>query len=407
MHLTHMEISFWRHKSKKSGRSKLYCRISIGGERVDIGSTGISLYHEFWNGERVTAEDPEAYFKNERLTIIRNQLNAIYNDLYRSGETITAPKIKRAYLGNSGSVSLLTAFAMYMKDCRQDQERGLRDSTITVYDNVRKKLTDFLINEGATDLLLEDFDITWVKRFRNWMKQYPVSAQQRGHADSYIVKQTQNIKNVLIWAKLNKLVDTNPLEGLRIKGAEFGDPVFLTEEQFQRLRTHRFKSRKVQETADVLVILCRSGFHYGDLIDFVNQHQTALQTGLDGEPWLVKQRIKTEVKIHVPVFEEVKQIVDKYGGWEQLPIRPRPKFNEFLKLVAAELDLPEDLSSKAGRKTFTDWCYNTLMLSTDVVKVLLGRKSDKGLEVYGRPNERRVIAELQQSQEMKRRRKEQ
>lgn len=73
------------------------------------------------------------------------------------------------------------------------------------------------------------------------------------------------------------------------------------------------------------------------------------------------------------------------------------QFNEWLKFVAAALDLPESLSSKAGRKTFTDWCYNTLLLTTDSVKVLLGRKSASGLEVYGRPDERRVMAELKQS----------
>jgi len=42
---------------------------------------------------------------------------------------------------------------------------------------------------------------------------------------------------------------------------------------------------------------------------------------------------------------------------------------------------------------YTIWCNYT----TDAVKVLLGRSSDKGLEVYGRPDERRVIGELEQS----------
>ncbi|MFD2937097.1 hypothetical protein [Spirosoma flavum] len=46
------------------------------------------------------------------------------------------------------------------------------------------------------------------------------------------------------------------------------------------------------------------------------------------------------------------------------------------------------------------------MLSTDTVKVLLGRKSDKGLEVYGRPDERRVAGELAQSLILQQRKKE-
>jgi len=161
----------------------------------------------------------------------------------------------------------------------------------------------------------------------------------------------------------------------------------------------------LQETADIFILLCRCGFHYGDLQDFVKEHRTALRLGLDGKPWLIKDRIKTQVSIRVPQFAAVEKIVKKYGGWEQLPIRPRGKFNGYLKLVAAELNLPDELSSKAGRKTFTDWCFNVLLLSTPSVLVLLGRKTAKGLEVYARPDERRVIAELAQSKALKPKRK--
>jgi hypothetical protein len=402
-----MDVSFWRRKIKKEGKSVLYCRVTVKGQQIDVCSTGLEIWNDHWDGDRVTRADPEAQFKNEMLDIIRNDVRAAYTTLYRSKEKITAAKLKRAYLDKTqtGAVPLLTAFALYLKDSEKDQERKLTAATLNVYDNVRKKLTTFLISEKATDLLLEDFDITWVKKFRQWMKTIPLPDGKTGHADSYVVKQTQTIKNVLIWAKLHKLADHNPLEGLRIKGIEWDDPIFLTEEEFQRLRAHPFKNRRFQETADVFIILCRSGFHYGDLVDFVKKYRTAIKQGLDGQPWIVKERIKTEVKIHVPVFEEVQQVVDKYGGWEKLPIRPPQRFNLYLKNVADEVGLHEELSSKAGRKTFTDWCFNKLMLSTDAVKVVLGRKSAAGLHVYARPDERRVISELEKSKEMQQRRK--
>jgi len=407
MHLVRMDVSFWRRKIKKEGKSVLYCRVTVKGQQIDVCSTGLEIWNDHWDGDRVTRADPEAQFKNEMLDMIRNDVRAAYTTLYRSKEKITAAKLKRAYLDKTqtGAVPLLTAFDLYLKDSAKDQERKLTAATLNVYDNVRKKLVNFLISEKATDLLLEDFDITWVKKFRQWMKTIPLPDGKTGHADSYVVKQTQTIKNVLIWAKLHKLADSNPLEGLRIKGNEWDDPIFLTEEEFQRLRAHPFKNRRFQETADVFIILCRSGFHYGDLVDFVKKYRTAIKQGLDGQPWIVKDRIKTEVKIHVPVFEEVQQVVDKYGGWEKLPIRPPQRFNLYLKNVADEVGLHEELSSKAGRKTFTDWCFNKLMLSTDAVKVVLGRKSAAGLHVYARPDERRVISELEKSKEMQKRKK--
>jgi integrase len=397
MFISRMDITFWRHKSKQSGKSQLYCRITIAGERQEIGSTGITIYNDHWDGQQVSDADKESGFKNEQLDLLRNQLRATFNDLFRKKQKITAAKVKRAWQGQSETISMLSAFEMYLKDSASDPERDLEGSSLEVYDNVRKKLIDFLISEKAIDLLVEDFDLEWVKKYRRWMKKLPQKNGKIGHADSYVVKHTQTIKNMLTWAKLHKLADTNPLEGLRVKNAEYGKPVFITDEQFERLRKHRFTNKNLQETADIFIILCRCGFHYGDLEDFVDKHSTALRKGVDGELWLIKKRIKTEVAIRVPVFEEVSEIVSKYGGWEKLPIRSLTQFNEWLKIIAAMLDLPEDLSSKAGRKTFTNWCYNTLILSTDTIKVLLGRKSDKGLEVYGSPDEHRVVAELGQS----------
>jgi len=400
-----MEISFWRRQSKQKGKIQLYCRISVGGDRVTIGSTGITTYDDHWDGRQITDFDPEAFFKNEQLGIMRDQLRAIFNDLFRRREKITAAKVRRIYQSGSEAVSLLSVFELYMTESRSDPDRNLKKASLDVYDNVRKKLIDFLISEKALDLLVEDFDLAWVKKFRMWMKKFPLAADQIGHADSYVAKHTQTIKNVLAWAKLKKIADINPLEGMRINNPKYDDPVFLTDEQFEKLRNYRFENSHLQQAADIFILLCRCGFHYGDLKDFVLQHKTASRTGLDGEVWLIKDRIKTEVSIRVPQFEEVKTIVDKYGGWEKLPLTSLPKFNGWLKVIAAKLDLHEDLSSKAGRKTFTDWCFNKLFLSTDSVKVVLGRKTDSGLEVYGRPDERRVIGEMEQSKVLQDRKK--
>lgn len=400
-----MEISFWRRKSKQKNKVQLYCRIAVGGDRADIGSTGITTYEDYWDGKQVTDQDPEAFFKNELLGILSDRLRAIFSDLLRRREKITAAKVKRIYESGTSAVSIVTVFEMYMAECRTDLDRNLKKASLDVYDNVRKKLIDFLANEKAIDLLVEDFDLVWVKKYRQWMKQLPLADDQVGHADSYVIKHTQTIKNVLAWAKLKKIADINPLEGMRITGPKYDDPVFLTDGQFELLRNHHFENKHLQQAADVFVILCRSGFHYGDLKDFVQKSKIAVRTGVDGETWLIKDRIKTEVPIRVPQFEEVKTIVDKYGGWEKLPLTSLPKFNDWLKIIAATLNLPEDLSSKAGRKTFTDWCFNTLLLSTDAVKVLLGRKSDSGLEVYGRPDERRVIGEMEQSRVLQERKR--
>ncbi|WP_164851200.1 phage integrase SAM-like domain-containing protein [Larkinella soli] len=396
-----MEVSFWRHKSKRKGYAQLYCRISVLGDRQDIGSTGITIRFDDWDpvAEKILPSDPMAYFKNEQLLILRNQLAAIYNELYRSREPITAGKIKRQYLGGPARVSLPTAFEMYLKALREDP--GISPGTIEAYNDCRKKLLDYLIHKKALDLPVQDFDVKWLDGFRTWMKRLILPSGKLGHEDSYVRKHSITIKQVTRWAKLQGLADFNSLDGFKVPGVKDKKPIFLTLEQFERLRSHRFKNPTMQEVADIFILYCRTGFHYGDLIDFVKQYKQTLQRGIDGRPWLIKERIKTEVEARVPQFAEVAEIVEKYGGWEKLPVKANKTMNDWLKLIAAELDLPPGLSTKAGRKTFTDWCFNSLGLSKEAVMVMLGRKSDKGLDVYGRPDERRVIQELSRASKRK------
>lgn len=397
MKIKRMEISFWLHDSKKEGMAQIYCKISVRGDREDIGSTGITIYKVDWDytRHRINASDPKAYFKNEQITTLELQLMAIFNDLFRRNTTITAGKIKRIFRRGGDGASLLSSFDLFLKDIRENPDQT--PGTWRAYDDCRKKLIDFLIGEKALDLPAEDFDVAWLKRYRRWMKSISVGPKT-GHADSYVRKHCQTIKQVTRWAKLNHLSSHNSLDGFRIPDIKYAPPVYLNEEEFERLRSHTFKNPHQQEVADMFILYCRTGFHFGDLNDFIKHYQTALRRGIDGEVWLIKDRIKTEVTARVPQFREVSDIVKKYNGWENLPLKSNKTMNAWLKLIAAELGFHPGLSTKAGRKTFTDWCFNTLNLTTDAVKVLLGRLSDKGLEVYGRPDERRVINELRESQ---------
>lgn len=394
-----MEISLWLRDSKKTPHyAQIYCRITIAGERVNIGSTGLTIHRDHWDPDkkRVKNLDPVAEFKNDQLARLEMELYGTHYELTHKETTLTADKVKRAY-HNKGttSVTMTSAFDLFLKAVRTDPDRS--GATAGVYNTCRKKLVTFLINHKLQHVLAEDFDLKVMEKYRRWMQTLPQENGQKGHAPSYVRKHSQIVLQVLKWAKLHQIAKHNPLDGYRVPGVQEEDPIYLTDAQFEQLLSHQFKRKALQRVADVFIVLCRTGFHYGDLKDFVKKHKTALRTGLDGNKWLVKARIKTDVTAKLPLFEEVDQIVGSYGGWQKLPLPSLKTMNANLKVIAHQLDLPEKLSTKAGRKTFTDWCFNHLELTTDAVLVMLGRKSDKGLGVYGRPDERRVIGELKKS----------
>lgn len=358
---------------------------------VGLGTTGVKIHKDDWNGHTVKPTDPLSSFKNEKIQLIRGKINAIYNDLYRSGKPFTVQTIKKKYLQSGESITFLSAFQLWLK-----QEKGndpyITSSTLETYDKVRKKVVDFLIEEKELNLPLELFDVELLKKYRRWMK------KKHRHEDSYIRKHSQVIKQVTKWAPGAKLADFDPLQGFRVPNEKSKAPVFLTPEQFEQLKAHQFSNVHLQEVADVFIIYCRTGFHYADLKAMAAHASVKIKQGVDATDWIYHNRIKTDVMAKLPVFKEVLPIIEKYGGWENLPIKANQTMNDWLKLMAAELKFPEPLASKistkTGRKTFTDWCLNSLGMTEDAVKVMLGRLTTRGLEVYGRPDERRVALEL-------------
>ncbi|MDQ1085627.1 phage integrase SAM-like domain-containing protein [Siphonobacter sp. SORGH_AS_1065] len=358
---------------------------------LEIGTTGVKILSEHWNGHAVSKLDPLSQFKNEKLLLLRTKLTAIFNDLYRQDKPFNVQHIKHLFKNPKKSYTFLSAFDIWLKD-EMGQNPKIKKSTLKTYDKVRKKLVDFLISEKQLQLPLELFDVPMLKKYRSWMERV------RKHKDSYVRKHSQVIKQVSRWAVGAGLSDGDLLAGFRVKNEETEDPLHLTPEQFEALKTHTFQNEALQQVVDVFIVYCRTGFHYQDLKDMARLAESRVHTGIDKTDWITHPRIKTGYKAKLPVFEEVRPILAKYGGWENLPIKSNKTMNDWLKIMAAEMKFPEPLASKIsvkiGRKTFTDWAMNELGMTKDAIAVMLGRKTTRGLEVYGKPDERRVALEL-------------
>ncbi|MDI9873189.1 phage integrase SAM-like domain-containing protein [Flectobacillus rivi] len=383
-----MEILFWKHKCSNPAYAKIYLRVTVDGQRVELGSTNIEILVDHWDTatKTVKSQDPHHSFKNEQLLAKRTELLAIYNEFLRKKKPFTAQQIKQAY-ENQDDLTIMQVFDRYMIDIKRDP--NLSEGTIKTYRNHREKFLEFLISKKQHMMYLESFELADFIEYRRYL------ANVAKFEEATIRKYSQSIKRLLNWAVLHKMLPTNPLHYYRIPMDKQKPHVYLTDEQFEKLKAHKFKNKSAQEVADVFIVYCRTGFHYQDLRNIQTDYKKAIVEGLDGKDWIFWERVKTNVKAKVPFFKEVNDIIEKYGGWENLPIKSNQKMNTWLKIIAAELDFHEDLSVKAGRKTLTDWLLNVKGWSKEAVKVLLGLKSDRSLEAYGKADERRVILEME------------
>ncbi|WP_176885156.1 phage integrase SAM-like domain-containing protein [Dyadobacter soli] len=398
-----MEVLFWKHATKsqeQKGTSTLYLRITVNGTREELGSTGLKITSADWNdaSRRLNGNDPLNSFKNEQLGILEMRLWGIFNDLLRKSEKVTADRIKRAYQ-LPPAVSFLSAFDFYQKV--YEKRKDVSESSKKTLRNHRQLAFRFLVDNNLREVLVDEFTPEVMEDYRAWCKGC-------GYKDSYFTRSARSLAAITKFAKRKKWVSENPLEDYVIGHERIERPEYLDSVQLRLWRNHEFSHPTAQKVADIFVLYARTGFHYQDLMQIIRNPTDFLITGIDGKQWIVKPRQKTEVEAKVPIdnFPEVKEVINKYGGWSKVPTYCNAKMNDWLKICAAELNMRlvpaqriyPQLSVKHGRTTFCDYCLNELGLSREAILTMMGRISAAELDRYVRSDERAVITSFKISE---------
>jgi hypothetical protein len=391
-----MEILIWRHATpaqKLKGMATLYLRVTVAGDREDFGSTGIKIYSDRWNEvtQRVKPTDPLAHFKNEQLSLLESRLWAIYNNLLRKGEGISANRIRRLYT-IPDSITYMAAFEMFQK--KYNARGDIAASSKKTLKNIKQVVLRYLIENNLQDILIEEFDEEVMKEYCAWCK-------GKGYKESYMVRTARGAKQITAYARKKKWIDLDPLENFAVPHEKIVPPKYVNSTQLNVWMNHKFMHPTAQRVADLFVLYARTGFHYQDLIQIIRNPAAHITQGIDGAKWIFKDRQKTEVTAKIPIarFPEIQRIVDRYGSWEKLPQFDNSTMNDWLKLCVAEINLKlppaqqiyNQLSVKHGRSTFCDYCINELGFENKPLMTMMGRVSEAELSRYVRADERAVI----------------
>lgn len=396
-----MEILFWRHQTAAQARKctcTLYLRVTINGKRADLGSTFIKCRYEHFDSDvqSVLSPDPHAMLKNQAIVEIQTDLLLLNKDLARKGKAVTAALIKSEYLKkDSESHTLQQVWEIYEAAWLDNANNS--NNTLRPYSNAYRRIQEFLKSRKWHNLTVDELELTHYYAFQRYMK-------DKGNKYSYIAKTLQVFCYLTEFAKQKGLSLTDPLVDVKVKSADFDDPIFLNQFQFEAWCNFQFRGKQAQEAADVFIVLARTAFYNQDLVTFLKSPEMYLKKDADGNEWLYKKRSKTDNTAKIPVyaFPELLEIVKKYGGWQHLPRKQDQKLNDWLKICAAQINITlpaneqihEALCNKHARKTFSDWWINEKGRTTESLLPIMGRTSDRGLEVYVRPDERAIRHQL-------------
>ena len=410
-----MEILFYRRQTpaqKKKNICTIYCRLTIEGQRVQIGSTNVKVkWEEF---DPATQQVIENYNSAEFNFLLeheyKSKLYSIYNNLLLKKEPITARKVHEIFnQNNTVQKSLIQIFDMFLEEFKkktiikvnkknEEVMPQRSDSTLRPLTVCRNKLLNYLISINQVPVTIDDLDERFFYRYEQYLYAVP-------HKQPTVVKHLRTLRQVTKFAKREKWIEFDPFAEMEVEAETIQDPKFLTQEQMLFWIHFDFSSKMAQEVADFFSLCCLTGFHYMDMVQVIERPEKYLKVGLDGEMWIYKPRQKTKIMAKVPItyFNTIEKIVQKYGGWKNIPVKQNHHMNAWLKICVAEINihLPEGskiyekLSVKHGRCTFTDNWYNVLGKETASLLPILGRKTSWGLDRYGRADERAVIKALE------------
>ena len=136
---------------------------------------------------------------------------------------------------------------------------------------------------------------------------------------------------------------------------------------------------KLDRVRDMFIFCCYTGLAYADLNAFDYGKHVIVRDGLE---YIDGNRIKTGTEFFTPLLKPAREILAKYGN--KLPSMSDQKYNDYLHVIEARMDLKKPLTSHVARHTFA----TTVCLANDIpietVSKMLGHRHVATTEIYAK-----------------------
>jgi len=186
---------------------------------------------------------------------------------------------------------------------------------------------------------------------------------------------------LMAWAVKEEMIESNPLGSFVLPKDKPKKPTYYTPEQIKKWENYKSESSIKQKAAHLFVLVMHTGFDYGDLDEVRREHVTIRQ----GKKYIVKGRHKNGNQAIIPLSEKAEELLELYDY--KMRILSNPKFNEYIKVVAVELEINIYINVKAGRKIFMMDALNNKGYDIAPVSRMGGHDSIKTTEqIYSQVN---------------------
>ena len=368
-------------KPKADGRIPILARIIVN-KAMSHFSTKFHIAPDRWSAKEcrtlgMTKEEKEI---NSVLDDFRALIRQRYNEMVLRGEVVTADKVRQAVLNlDRWSVCLLEHFDRFNDDYKQLVGKDTSYKTYSRYVLTRRKLADFMTEKcKVKDIPLAEVTPKFINDFFIYLR----STENNGH--NYHTKFIQRLRTVYNVARNNGWVQTDPFAAFKMH-FEKVDRGYLTKAELEVLRTKHLPSARLELVRDIFIFSCYTGISY---IDLKELRKCDLAVAEDGRLWIDTERIKTGVRVNVPLLDIPLAILNKYADHSTrdrlLDIPSNQKVNDYLKEIAALCSIDKEITFHLARHTFATTVTLTNGVPIETVSKMLGHTNIRTTQIYAR-----------------------
>lgn len=360
-----------KHLATDTKKALIQIEVLLKGRKKYI-STGVKVLKNQFTPKTLVCNTFEMAVLNDRLKATKGRIDNFITGLIERGEPFSFEKLENFLTEDDAREMGVVDYIEKRIDERTDIRASSKKS--------QRRITGSLMDFGR----IKDFsDLT-----RSNILYYDEFLHGRGISQPTVHSYHKILKTYINDAIRHGLISSNPYLGLKFKRGESRSGMYLTADEFKRIKEAELPTESLRKVRDMFVVQCLTGLSFSDLMSF-DFHKVSK---VGGSYIIEDKRLKTGIEYCAVLLPEALEIVRRYG-W-RMPRFSNQQYNMRLKVIADTAGIDKPVSSHWGRRT----CGMLLLnhgVSIETVAKVLGHSSIRTTEAaYAKLLSSSVVKEI-------------
>ena len=385
-----------RQKTKADGNTAILCRITIDGKNTAI-TTDEECHPSEWNTKQGLTTNRKT---NQRINEFRELIEKTYRDILTREGVVSVELIKNSLQGIATNPTTLLAMSKAeLQAVKESVGKSRAEGTYLNLYYSDRNLREFIENKGVQDISIATITESLFEEYRFFLK-------KRGLKASTVNTNLCWLSRLMFRAVSKRIIRCNPFENAKYEKEE-KKIRFLQKSDVMKLMAMRMNDRETELARLMFVFSCFTGLAIADMENLEYSH---IQTAVDGQRYIRKERQKTKVEFVVPLHPIAETIIShcrnsQAGNEEQQAVKEkgdslvfqlhcsRSVMGKNLSIVGKACGIRQRLSYHMARHTF-----GTMSLSAGIpiesIAKMMGHASISSTQVYAQVTDRKISEDM-------------